>query len=184
MVAVALLRLLYLHPWLLQGRFAPPVDSLLCRCLGCFPSYFLGGPFSKFLQLRPLGGPLPSLGFHLRLHLLQLLPKQPVLPRHNCAPSAAPAGATISCLRIRGCRTQTRCLCGAPRCCGAGESWNVHTRTQNEPYLFVTGPHINICHKRGRTLLSQAPHTNESILCHKLSPRTVIVVPQLYRWSD
>ena len=51
----------------------------------------------------------------------------------------------------------------------------MYTRTPNEPYLFVTGPYINLYHTRGRSLLSQAPHTNESILCHKLSPRTIIV---------
>ena len=47
-------------------------------------------------------------------HLLPLLPKQPAFPRHNCAPSAAPAGAPISCSRLRCCRTQTRCLRGGP----------------------------------------------------------------------
>ena len=78
-------------------------------------------------------------------------------------------------MRIRRCRTQTRCLRGAPRCRRAEESWNVHTRTHNEPYLFVMGPHINIYHTRGRTLLSQAPYTNESILCRELSPRTNLV---------
>ena len=50
----------------------------------------------------------------------------------------------------------------------------MYTRTQNERYLFVTGPHISLYHTRGRALLSQAPHTSESILCHKLSPRTII----------
>ena len=48
-------------------------------------------------------------------HLLPLLPMQPASPRHNCAPSAAPAGAPISCLRIRCCRAQTRYLLGGPR---------------------------------------------------------------------
>ena len=82
----------------------------------------------------------------------------------------------LSCFRIRCCRTQTRCMRGAPRCRRAGESCNIHTRTQNEPYLFVTSPHINIYHTRGRTLLTQTPHTNESILCHEPSPpRTIIV---------
>ena len=63
-------------------------------------------------------------------HLLPLLPKQPALPRHNCAPSAAPAGATLSCLKIRCCQTPTRCLRGAPRCRRVGESDNVYTVPQ------------------------------------------------------
>ena len=45
----------------------------------------------------------------------------------------------------------------------------------NEPYLVVTGPHMNICHTRGRTWLSHAPHTDGWILCHELSPRTIVV---------
>ena len=52
----------------------------------------------------------------------------------------------------------------------------MYTRTQNEPYPFRQGPsRINIYHTRGRTLLSQVQHTNESILCHEPSPRTIIV---------
>ena len=34
---------------------------------------------------------------------------------------------------------------------------------------------LYIYHSRGRTLLSQSPHTKESIICHKLSPRIILV---------
>ena len=65
-------------------------------------------------------------------------------------------------LKIRCCRTQTRCLRGAPRCRSAGESDNTSTGTQMSPYLVDTSPHtqiyIYIYHTRGGTLLSQAPH--------------------------
>ena len=77
-----------------------------------------------------------------------------------------------NCLRIRCCREQTRCFRGAPRCRRGKRSKSCTHSSTNEPYLFVTGPHINIYHTRGRTLLSQAPHTNEPILCHERSPRT------------
>ena len=82
---------------------------------------------------------------------------------------------SIGCLRIRCCRTRTRCLRGAPRFPRVGKSGNVHTVPQNGPCLGVTGPHVSIYHTRGRTLLSQAPHTNESILCHEPSPGTIVV---------
>ena len=49
---------------------------------------------------------------------------------YSNAPSSPPAGAMISCLKIRCCQTLTRCLCGAPRCRKTRESCNVHTRTQ------------------------------------------------------
>ena len=38
----------------------------------------------------------------------------------------------------------------------------------------ILGKHIYI-YTRVRTLLSQAPHTNESILCHEPSPGTIVV---------
>ena len=56
--------------------------------------------------------------------------------------------------------------------------------TQRSPYLVDTSPHTKlyyiymysgVYHTRGRTLLSQAPHTNESILCHEPSPGTIVV---------
>ena len=83
------------------------------------------------------------------------------------------------CLRIRFCRTQTRCLRGAPRCRRGRESDNTNAGTPMSQYLVDTSPHthkyIYIYHTLRRTLLSQAPHTNESILCHEPSPRTIIV---------
>ena len=36
-------------------------------------------------------------------------------------------------------------------------------------------PYRGMTHTRGRTLLSQAPHTNDSILSREHSPRTIIV---------
>ena len=63
-------------------------------------------------------------------HPLALLPKQLALRRNSHAPSAARAGATISCLWIRCCQTQTRCLRGAPRCRRVGQSGNVHSSTK------------------------------------------------------
>ena len=36
--------------------------------------------------------------------------------------------------------------------------------------------HTHIYHTRGRTLSSQSRHTNESILCHEPSPRTIIIM--------
>ena len=47
-------------------------------------------------------------------------------------------------MRIHCCRTQTRCLRGAPRCRRVGESGNVHTLPQNEPYPVDTNPHAHI----------------------------------------
>ena len=102
---VALFHLFSVHPLLLlQGRIAPFFYGLLCHHLGCFPSRCV-----RF-HLGPIGRPLQSHGFHLRSHLLRLLPKLLTLPRHSCAVSAAPARGTISCLRIRCCRTQSGCL--------------------------------------------------------------------------
>ena len=40
---------------------------------------------------------------------------------------------------------------------------------------YITYIHPGIYFTRGRTLLSQAPHTNESILCHEPSPRANFV---------
>ena len=77
-------------------------------------------------------------------------------------------------LRIRCCRTQTRCLRGAPRCRRAGESNNTNAGTQMSPYLVGTSPHTQY-HTRGRALMAQAPHTNESIHCHVPWPRTINV---------
>ena len=73
-------------------------------------------------------------------HHLQLLPRQLALPRHNNAPSAAPAGEAISCLVIPRCRTQTRCFCGAPQCRRVGESGNTNAGTQTRQYLVDTIP--------------------------------------------
>ena len=79
------------------------------------------------------------------------------------------------------------CFRGVPRCRKAGESNNTNARTQMSPYLLDTSPHTQIhthiyiysgvYHTRGRTLLSQSPHTNESILCHEPSPRTIVTCP-------
>ena len=49
----------------------------------------------------------------------------------------------------------------------------MYSSSTNEPYVVVTGPYKTAYHTRGRTWLSQAPHTSESILCHKLSPRAI-----------
>ena len=80
---------------------------------------------------------------------------------------------------IRCCGTQTRCLRGASRCRRAGESNITNADTQMSPYLVDTSPHtteyIHIYHKQGGTLLSQAPHINESILFHEPSSRSIIV---------
>ena len=43
------------------------------------------------------------------------------------------------------------------------------------PYLFVTGPYKQKYHTRCRAWLSQAPHSNESIICRRSSSRTNIV---------
>ena len=77
----ALLHLLSLHPWLLQGQLAPPIDGLLGRRLSCFPSHSLGFQLqSHFMHLRSLGGPLQS-------YFL------PFAAEAGRSPSAAPAGA-------------------------------------------------------------------------------------------
>ena len=84
-------------------------------------------------DLRPIAATAAAAGnHHTAAPASPLLMKRPALSKHNCAPSAAPAGATISCLRIRCCRTQTSFLRGAPRCRSAGKSFNVRTCTQNE----------------------------------------------------
>ena len=52
----------------------------------------------------------------------------------------------------------------------------MYTHAHKMSRTFCHRPsHIHLYHTRGRTLLSQAPHTNESILCHDHSPRTIIV---------
>ena len=97
-------------------RLAPPLDGLFRQCHTCFRSRYLG---------FQLGIRLKSQGFHLCSHLLQMLPEQLTLSRRNRTPSAVPARATISCLRIGCRRMQTRCLRRAPRCRRVGKSGNV-----------------------------------------------------------
>ena len=63
-VRVALFHVLFRHPWLLQSRFAPPFDGLLCHGLGCLLSRCLTFP----------------LGPHFPFRFLKLPPKQPTLP--------------------------------------------------------------------------------------------------------
>ena len=65
-------------------------------------------------------------------------------PDITTRPSAAPAGATISCLGIRCCQPQTRCLRGAPRCRRGGEIDITNAGTYMSPYLVDTSPHTQI----------------------------------------
>ena len=82
-------------------------------------------------------------------------------PDITTRPSAAPAGATISCFGIRCCQPQTRCLRGAPRCRRGGEIDITNAGTHMSPYLVDTSPHtqIYIYITRGAAPCCHRPHT-------------------------
>ena len=166
----ALLHLLSLHPWLLQGQLAPPIDGLLGRLLSCFLSHSLGFQLqSHFLHLRSL----VALSSHTFSHCCR---------SSSLSFSSSGRSKTIlSCLMVRFCQPQARCLRGAPRRRRVEATHNIWTGAQMGRNLFsralihtyVTYGAVSDCHR---------PPTHKRV--DPLSHTPLCPVPRSNRLSD
>ena len=92
------------------------------------------------------------------------------------------------CLRIRFCRTQTRCLRGAPRCRRGRESDNTNAGTPMSQYLVDTSPHthkyIYRSHAGPYLVVTGPTHKRIDPLSRAFASYHYCHVPRLYRLSD